>query len=51
MDSSKGSSSVASRSYEQQGLYVADPLNSRIQVLDSTGKFLTKWSVPEWGQT
>jgi DNA-binding beta-propeller fold protein YncE len=29
---------------------VADPTNSRIQVFDSTGKFLTKWSVPEWGQ-
>ncbi len=24
--------------------------NSRIQVFDSDGKFLTKWSVPEWGQ-
>jgi DNA-binding beta-propeller fold protein YncE len=32
-------------------LYVADPLNSRIQVFDSNGKFLTKWSIPEWGQT
>jgi DNA-binding beta-propeller fold protein YncE len=31
-------------------VYVADPINSRIQVFDSTGKFLTKWSVPEWGQ-
>jgi DNA-binding beta-propeller fold protein YncE len=30
-------------------VYVADPINSRIQVFDSTGKFLTKWSVPEWG--
>ncbi len=32
-------------------LYVADPLNSRIQVFDSNGKFLTKWSIPEWRQT
>jgi DNA-binding beta-propeller fold protein YncE len=31
-------------------VYVADPLNSRIQVFDSNGKFLTKWIVPEWGQ-
>ena len=31
-------------------VYVADPNNSRIQVFDSNGKFLTKWSVPEWGQ-
>ena len=31
-------------------VYVADPLNRRIQVFDSNGKFLTKWSVPEWGQ-
>ena len=31
-------------------VYVADPINSRIQVFDSNGKFLTKWSVPEWGQ-
>jgi len=30
-------------------LYVADPRNKRIQVFDSAGKFLTKWSVPEWG--
>ncbi len=32
-------------------LYVADPLNRRIQVFDSNGKFLTKWSVPGGGQT
>ena len=32
-------------------LYVADPRNSRIQVFDSNGKFLTKWAVPEWGQS
>jgi DNA-binding beta-propeller fold protein YncE len=31
-------------------VYVADPINKRIQVFDSDGKFLTKWSVPEWGQ-
>ena len=30
-------------------VYVADPINSRIQVFDSGGKFLTKWPVPEWG--
>jgi DNA-binding beta-propeller fold protein YncE len=31
-------------------VYVADPRNSRIQIFDSNGKFLTKWLVPEWGQ-
>jgi DNA-binding beta-propeller fold protein YncE len=31
-------------------VYVADSINQRIQVFDSTGKFLTKWPVPEWGQ-
>jgi DNA-binding beta-propeller fold protein YncE len=31
-------------------VYVADPINSRIQVFDPGGKFLTKWSVPEWRQ-
>ena len=31
-------------------VYVADPTNKRIQVFDSTGRFLTKWPVPEWGQ-
>jgi DNA-binding beta-propeller fold protein YncE len=31
-------------------VYVADPLNSRIQVFDSTGNFLAKWSIPEWGR-
>jgi DNA-binding beta-propeller fold protein YncE len=31
-------------------VYVADPINSRIQVFDSDGKFVTKWPVPEWGQ-
>jgi DNA-binding beta-propeller fold protein YncE len=29
---------------------VADPINRRIQVFDSDGKFLAKWLVPEWGQ-
>ena len=29
-------------------VYVADPVNSRIQVFDSNGKFLSKLSVPEW---
>jgi len=31
-------------------VYVADPINRRIQVFDSNGKFLTRWLVPEWGQ-
>jgi DNA-binding beta-propeller fold protein YncE len=31
-------------------IYVADPINKRIQVFDSNGKFLNKWSVPEWGK-
>jgi len=31
-------------------VYVADPINRRIQVFDSNGKFLAKWSVPGWGQ-
>jgi DNA-binding beta-propeller fold protein YncE len=31
-------------------VYVADPINSRIQVFDSDGKFLAKWLVREWGQ-
>lgn len=29
-------------------VYVADPRNQRIQVFDATGKFLTKWAMPEW---
>jgi len=45
----KGISSVAVDAMSKK-LYVADPLNSRIQVLDSNGKFLAKWAVPEWGQ-
>jgi DNA-binding beta-propeller fold protein YncE len=31
-------------------IYVADPINKRIQAFDSNGQFLTKWLVPEWGQ-
>jgi DNA-binding beta-propeller fold protein YncE len=31
-------------------VYVADPINRRIQVFDSTGMFLGKWPVPEWGE-
>ena len=31
-------------------VYVADPINKRIQVFDENGKFLTKWLVREWGQ-
>jgi len=46
----KGLSSVAVDPMNNK-LYVADPLNSRIQVFDSDGAFLTKWSIPEWGQT
>ncbi|HXM27006.1 MAG TPA: hypothetical protein VN957_13380 [Chthoniobacterales bacterium] len=30
-------------------VYVADPLNKRVQVFDENGNFLTKWPVPEWG--
>jgi DNA-binding beta-propeller fold protein YncE len=30
-------------------VYVADPRNKRTQVFDLNGKFLAKWSVPEWG--
>ena len=29
---------------------MADPRNKRIQVFDSTGKFLTKLVLPEWEQ-
>jgi len=46
----RGISSVAVDSATNK-VYVADPINSRIQVFDSNGKFLTKWSIPEWGQT
>lgn len=31
-------------------VYVADPLSSRIHIFDSSGTFLTKFSVPEWGK-
>jgi len=31
-------------------VYVADPINKRIQVFNSDGNFLTQWFVPEWGQ-
>ena len=31
-------------------VYVADPINKRIQVFDSSGKFLTKWLIAEWGR-
>jgi DNA-binding beta-propeller fold protein YncE len=30
-------------------VYVADPRNKRIEVFDSSGTFVTKWSVPAWG--
>jgi DNA-binding beta-propeller fold protein YncE len=46
----KGISSVAVDPMNNK-VYAADPLNRRIQVFDSSRKFLTKWSVPEWGQT
>ncbi len=45
----RGLSSVAVDSINSK-VYVADPLNSRIQLFDSNGKFLTKWIVTEWGQ-
>ncbi len=45
----KGLSSVAVDLINNK-VYVADALNSRIQVFDSNGKFLSKWSVPEWGR-
>ncbi|HEY1461785.1 MAG TPA: NHL repeat-containing protein [Terriglobales bacterium] len=31
-------------------VYVADPINKRIQVFDQNGKFFTKWSVSAWGE-
>jgi DNA-binding beta-propeller fold protein YncE len=31
-------------------VYAADPINKLIQIFDSNGTFLAKWSVPEWGQ-
>src|SRR5262249_5668516 len=35
---------------KSNNVYVADPRNRRIQVFDSEGQFLAKWSVPEWGE-
>lgn len=32
-------------------VYVADPINKRIQVFDENGIFLTKWPMPEWGSS
>src|SRR6266567_4217807 len=32
-------------------VFVADPINKRIQVFDSNGHFLTKWLIPEWGRS
>jgi DNA-binding beta-propeller fold protein YncE len=31
-------------------VYVADPINRRIEIFDSRGNFLGRWHVPEWGQ-
>jgi hypothetical protein len=31
-------------------VFVADPINKRIQVFDSNGHFLSKWLIPEWGR-
>ncbi len=31
-------------------VYVADPINKRIQVFDRNGKFLSKTIIPEWGR-
>ena len=31
-------------------VYVADPINKRIQVFDQNGKVLTKWEIPEWAR-
>ena len=46
----RGPSSVAV-DRTNNNAYVADSINSGIQVFDSNGKFLTKWSVPEWGRS
>ena len=32
-------------------VYVADPINRRIQIFDSNGRFITKWIIPEWGRS
>ena len=29
-------------------VYVADPVNGRIEIFDTNGQFVTSWSVPEW---
>jgi DNA-binding beta-propeller fold protein YncE len=29
-------------------VYVADPRNRRIQIFDTTGKFVTKWPINDW---
>lgn len=45
----RGVSSVAVDATTNK-VYVADPMNSRIQVFDSNGKLIAKWSIPEWAQ-
>ena len=45
----RGVSSVAADPINDK-VHIADPLNSRIQIFDSSGKFLTKWLIPEWGR-
>jgi sugar lactone lactonase YvrE len=45
----KGLSSVAVDPVNSK-VYVADPINSRTEIFDLNGKFLTKWSIPEWGR-
>jgi DNA-binding beta-propeller fold protein YncE len=32
-------------------VFVADPRNRRIQIFDSSGKFITKWPIKEWVPT
>jgi DNA-binding beta-propeller fold protein YncE len=29
-------------------VYVADPVNGRIEIFDTNGQFVTSWSVPQW---
>jgi DNA-binding beta-propeller fold protein YncE len=36
---------------KRQRVYVADPHHRRIQVFDTTGKFLSKWQVDSWQAT
>jgi DNA-binding beta-propeller fold protein YncE len=45
----RGVSSVAVDATTNK-VYVADPMNSRIQVFDSNGKLIAKWSIAEWTQ-